>query len=42
MSVKVNLTPYFRDIVNRQETLTASGGTIGEIIADIDRRYPGL
>ena len=42
MSVKVNLTPYFRDIVNRQETLTAGGSTIGEIIDDIDRRYPGF
>ena len=30
------------NIVNRQETLTASGGTTGEIIDDIDKRYPGF
>ena len=42
MSGKVNLTPYFRDILNRQETLTANGSTIGEIINDIDKRYPGF
>ena len=42
MSVKVNLTPYFRDIVDRNETLQANGHTIGEIIDDIDKKYPGF
>jgi molybdopterin converting factor small subunit len=42
MSVKVNLTPYFRDIVDRNETVQANGHTIGEIIDDIDKKYPGF
>jgi len=41
MSVKVNLTPYFRDIVDRNETIQANGHTIGEILT-ILKKYPGL
>jgi len=37
MSIRVNLTPYFRDIVERKETLEANGHTVGEVIDDIDR-----
>ena len=42
MSVKVKLTPYFRDIVERNESLEATGRTVSEVIEDIDRRYPGF
>jgi hypothetical protein len=42
MSVRVNLTPYFCDIVDRKETLEANGDTVGEVIDDIDKRYPGF
>ena len=42
MSIKVNLTPYFRDVVNKNDSLEANGHTIREVIEDIDRRYPGF
>jgi molybdopterin converting factor small subunit len=42
MSIKVNLTPQFRDIVDKFDAVQASGNTIREIIEDIDRRYPGF
>ena len=42
MSVKVNLTPYFRDVVNKNDSLEANGHTIREVIEDIDRRYHGF
>ena len=42
MSVKVNLTPYFRDIVEKKEALEANGKTVREVIEDIDKRYPGF
>jgi len=35
MSVKVKLTPYFRDIVERNESLEATGHTVSEVIEDI-------
>jgi molybdopterin synthase sulfur carrier subunit len=42
MSVKVILTPYFRDVVNNVTEVQASGSTIREIITDIDHKYPGF
>jgi len=42
MSVKVNLTPYFRNIVEKKESLEANGKTVREVIEDIDKRYPGF
>ena len=42
MSIKVNLTPYFRDVVERNDSLEANGHTVREVIEDIDRRYPGF
>jgi len=42
MSIKVILTPYFRDIVKRNNSLTANGHTVREIIEDIDKKYPGF
>ena len=42
MSVKVNLTPYFHDITERNFILEASGNTVQEVVEDIDRRYPGF
>jgi molybdopterin converting factor small subunit len=41
MSVKVNLTPYFRDVVAKTD-VQADGNTIRELIEDIDRKHPGF
>ncbi len=42
MSIKVHLTPYFRDVVERNDSLEANGHTVREIIEDIDKKYPGF
>ena len=42
MSVKVNLTPHFNDIVKGNECIEANGRTIREVIEDIDKRFPGF
>jgi len=42
MSVTVRLPGALRDAAGGETRLTASGRTLREIIADIDRRHPGF
>ena len=42
MSVTVRLPGALRDAAGGETQLTASGGTLREVIAEIDRRHPGF
>lgn len=42
MAVTVRLPGALRDAAGGQTKLEARGGTLGEIISDIDRRHPGF
>ena len=42
MAVTVRLPGSLRDAVGGTTKVAASGATLGDVIADIDRRYPGF
>ncbi len=42
MAVTVRLPGALRDATGGQTKLHASGGTLADVIADIDRRHPGF
>ncbi|HEY7623618.1 MAG TPA: MoaD/ThiS family protein [Candidatus Limnocylindria bacterium] len=42
MSVTVRLPGALRDATGGETKLTVTGGTLREVIADIDRRHPGF
>src|SRR5262245_57615043 len=42
MSVTVRLPGVLRDATGGQTKVTASGRTLADVIADIDRRHPGF
>ncbi len=42
MAVTVRLPGSLRVAVGGETKLVASGGTLGEVLADIERRHPGL
>src|SRR5207249_10371896 len=42
MPVTVRLPGALRDVTGGETKLTASGATLREVIADIDRRHPGF
>jgi molybdopterin converting factor small subunit len=42
MTVTVRLPGALRDAVGGETRLTASGGTLRDVIAEIDRRHPGF
>jgi molybdopterin converting factor small subunit len=42
MPVTVRLPGALRDMTGGETKLTASGATLRELIADIDRRHPGF
>jgi molybdopterin converting factor small subunit len=42
MPVTVRLPGPLRDATGGETKLTASGGTLREVIAEIDRRHPGF
>ena len=42
MLVQVNVTSVIQKTVGGQRALTAEGGTVAELIEDIERRYPGF
>jgi molybdopterin synthase sulfur carrier subunit len=42
MPVTVRLPGALRDVAGGETKLTASGATLREVIADIDRRHPGF
>jgi len=42
MSVRVHLSSHVRSYTGGEADVEAEGGTLSEILADIDRRYPGI
>ena len=42
MAVNVRLPGALRDVAGGETRLSASGGTLRDVIADIDRRHPGF
>jgi len=40
--VKVRIPDPLRSYTERQSVVEATGDTVGAVIADLDRRYPGL
>lgn len=42
MAIKVYIPTPFRELTAGQGHVLANGRTIGELIADLDARYPGL
>ena len=41
MAVDVRVTSTLRNLVGAK-SVTADGGTVGELLGDLDRRYPGF
>jgi sulfur-carrier protein len=42
MAVTVHVTSVIQKVVDGQREIPGEGGTVDEIIADVDRRYPGF
>ncbi len=42
MSVKVRIPTPLRKITKDQDEVTAEGGTIAEVIEDLEKNYPGI
>ena len=38
----VHLSSHFRSYTSMKPTVAAVGRTVGDVLADLDRRYPGL
>ena len=42
MSITVNIHQALRHLINNQATAEVSGTTVGECLADLVRRFPGI
>jgi molybdopterin synthase sulfur carrier subunit len=42
MAIKVLIPTPLRNLTKEQDTVEANGKTIGDIIADLEKRHPGL
>ena len=42
MAVKVLIPTPLRSLTKEQDTVEASGKTIGDVVADLETKYPGL
>jgi molybdopterin synthase sulfur carrier subunit len=42
MAIHVMIPTPLRNLTKGQDTVEAAGGTIGDLIADLERRHPGL
>jgi hypothetical protein len=42
MSAQVRLAALLHSYTNGQDTLPAEGATLGEVMDDLDRRFPGI
>lgn len=40
--MRVNLSSHFRSYTDGAPTVPAQGATVAEVLADLDRRHPGL
>jgi sulfur-carrier protein len=42
MPIEVRVPPLVQKVTGGQRTLTATGGTVSELIENLDRQYPGF
>ena len=42
MPVTVRIPPYWRKLTGRQADVAADGTTVGDVLADVVRRFPDL
>jgi molybdopterin synthase sulfur carrier subunit len=42
MAIKVLIPTPLRNLTKEQDTVEANGKTIGDLIADLEKRHPGL
>ncbi|HVA25092.1 MAG TPA: MoaD/ThiS family protein [Chloroflexota bacterium] len=42
MPIEVRVPPLVQKVTGGQRSLTASGGTVSELIANLDSQYPGF
>ena len=42
MPVEVRVPPLVQKVTGGQRTLTATGGTVNELLENLDRQYPGF
>ena len=42
MAVKVHVTSVIQKVVDGQREFDGDGATVGELLSNIDRRYPGF
>jgi molybdopterin converting factor small subunit len=42
MSVSIRIPTPLRSVTKGQSEVAADGGTVGEIIADLEKQYPGI
>lgn len=42
MSVEVRVTAVLQQVVGGAKTVQAEGGTVGELLDNLDNRYPGF
>ena len=42
MSITINIHQALRHLINNQATAEVSGTTVGECLADLVRRFPGI
>jgi len=42
MAVTVRVPPYWRKYTDRQADIAVEGSTVGEVLADLARRFPEL
>jgi len=42
MPTAVTIPPPLRGLTNNADTVNAEGATVGEIIADLEKSYPGI
>lgn len=40
--MKVRIPDPLRSYTEREKVVEATGATVGEVLADLDRRYPGI
>jgi molybdopterin converting factor small subunit len=42
MPVKIHLSSHVRSYTGGRAQVEAEGGTLGDVMADLERRYPGI
>lgn len=42
MAIEVRVPTILRTYTSNEKVVTAEGGTIAEVVADLDARYPGI